>query len=474
MPDAQSILSAFKLPPMFDVSGGGMPPSAPQQPAMPSTMEGAIQAKQKADADAAAKMQPQIDAAQKGYQGAVADVSKAQGEVPKFTAPVNHAQHMDPQQMREQANWMLLAASLAGLLTRQPLTAAMTAGAAAMKGLREGDQARYDEGIKEYERQYKSALDQFKSETEAYKQILSNKEWNAAQKLHEWQMKATEFRDQLARNTSDYKTFGNLIKHREDVQAKMQAHSDMMALRRDTLAARTAGAAGGGGSTPKETVDFYAQMSLNGDWSWVTGLARGKEGQALIRAVKERIPSMAAERNMGPSDVAAAKASMAGSSKALAERQKWVASAQQFISNFTKQADLVDKYMKPGTGGSVPVFNRWIQAGRRAVAGDPDVTKLDVAIRGLAREHQRIVTGVTSNAQLHAAAQKTADELLNINMTADQMKASLEVMREEAQNALDSGNGEVDLLKSQISAIGKPADAPAAGGLPAGWSVKVK
>ena len=209
-----------------------------------------------------------------------------------------------------------------------------------------------------------------------------------------------------------------------------------------------------GAPLDKETVDFYAKLVLSGDNSWMVGLARGKVGQKLIAAVKDRVPKLAAEQGMTPQDVSANKAIRESSSSALRDRTKYVAAGTQFVNNFNKQSDLVEKYLKPGIGGSIPVFNRWIQAGRKQVAGDADVSALDTAIRGLAREHQRIVTGVTSNAQLHASAQETADQLLNISQSEAQIRANLKEMREEATNALDSGKEEVGLLQTQIKAIG--------------------
>jgi len=228
------------------------------------------------------------------------------------------------------------------------------------------------------------------------------------------------------------------------------------------------GAAGGAGASPitPQVVDFYAQQSIAGDNSWQVGLARGKAGQQLVAAVKDRIPTMAAELGLSPQEVGSNKAANVALTAALRDRTKFVAAGQQFVRNMTSQIDLVEKYMDKGTATGVPVFNKWIQAGRKGVAGDPDVTALDTAVRGLAREHQRIVTGVTSNAQLHVAAQETADKILNIDQSPAQMKASLKVMREEADNAIKAGQDEAAALKTQIAGMGKGKDAaaPAAAG----------
>ena len=220
--------------------------------------------------------------------------------------------------------------------------------------------------------------------------------------------------------------------------------------------ARANMAAASSGKEPlsKDTVDYYARQSLAGDNSWQVGLARGKVGQQLISAVKDRIPQLAKDQGLSPEEASANKSERVSLDKSLVDRQKYLATASQFVGNFQKQADLVEKYLKPGAAGGVPAINKWIQSGRKAT-GDADVAALDTAIRGLAREHLRIVTGVTSNAQLHASAQATADELLNTAQTPEQVRKVLGVMREEAKNAVDSGRAEVDSLKKQMGGSGK-------------------
>lgn len=238
-----------------------------------------------------------------------------------------------------------------------------------------------------------------------------------------------------------------------DPKAELMRAQAGLARAKAGSAGGSGGSGGGKGGISPETVDYYARQSLAGDNTWQVGLARGKVGQALIAAVKDRIPALAKESDITPEAASAMKGQRASIETALKDRQKYVSAGNQFVSNFQKQADLVEKYLKPGAAGGVSAINKWIQAGRRA-SSDPDVAAFDAAIRGLAREHQRIVTGVTSNAQLHASAQQTADTLLNRDMSPQEIQATLKVMREEAQNALESGKGEVDLLRTQLTHMG--------------------
>ena len=214
----------------------------------------------------------------------------------------------------------------------------------------------------------------------------------------------------------------------------------------------------GGGTANPDTVDFYAKRILAGDPNVTRELAFGDK--SMKRAIADRVAQLG--KDGGPGEIIANKAEVAATTKALADRSKYVAAGNQFVRNMNSQMTLVEKYMDKGTAGGIPVFNKWVQSGRLAT-GDPDVAALDTAIRGLAREHQRIVTGVTSNAQLHVASQATADELLNRAQTPAQIRAVLGVMKEEANNAISSGKAEVVSLRGQLT--GKPAVAAKSSGV---------
>ena len=203
----------------------------------------------------------------------------------------------------------------------------------------------------------------------------------------------------------------------------------------------------------KRAIDFYAMQQIGGDSTWRTGLSRQKSGADLILAVDKRVPQMAEELGLSAQEIGTKKAQRVALSTALRDQQKRLSIAEPFIVNFNKQADLVEKYMGAGAAGADPIINRWIQAGRRAVAGDPDVTAFDTAIRGAGREHQRIVTGISSNAQLHAAAAEMADQLINPNMTPDQIRSTLHVMREEGNNLVSAQKDQVGSLQSQITGL---------------------
>lgn len=204
---------------------------------------------------------------------------------------------------------------------------------------------------------------------------------------------------------------------------------------------------------PQETVDYYAAQAIRGNNEWKKGMARDKVGRKIIALATQRVPTLADELGVTPGDVASVVSQRKALTSVLTQRENFTAAANKYIRMFEKQIGLV-KTMKDGLAGANPVINRWIQAGRRAVLGDPEVSALDAAIQGAAREHQRIVTGVTSNAQLHAQSAETADKLLNADMTPDQVEAVLKVMEEEAKFALKSGLEENENIQRRIRILG--------------------
>lgn len=398
---------------------------------------------------------------------------------------------VDPKEMHEAFGMLMAASMLTGTVSRTPYNNVMTAMTGAMNGFMKGD-----------ERVVKESLDTFKMNLTAIKEKNAQKRREVDDAWSEYkndlgglktqlELIAAKYDDPLAVQASRSKSLTEMQKMMDSNIRSV----DQAVARLDTVqeryvsaaarleAAKAKQAEAGARATEKakvpeldkETVDFYAAQSIAGDNSWQVGLARGKVGQQLISAVKDRIPQMSKELGLTPQDVGSNKAKNVALTAAMRDREKFVAAGQQFVANMKSQMDLVEGLIDKGSASGVPVLNKWIQAGRQQVAGDVDVTALDVAIRGLAREHQRIVTGVTSNAQLHVAAQETADALLNRNMTAAQMRKSIKVMDEEANNALKAGRGEVKNLQDQLRTLGRGAPRAGGGDLPAknskGWSL---
>lgn len=398
----------------------------------------------------------------------VPDRTVKEEKTPDYQRPT-----MDPKEMHEAFGALMAASMLTGVVSRTPYNNVMTAMTGAMNGFMKADEHLVKESLATFDKNLTAI-----KEKNAQKRREVEDAWNKYKNdlgglKTQLELIAGKYDDPLALQASRSKSLTEMQKlvdtnvravdtavaKLEGIKERAESSAARLAearARHAEVSARKAEAA----KMPeldKETVDFYAAQSISGDNSWQVGLARGKVGQQLIAAVKDRIPQMAKELGLTPQDVGSNKAKNVALTAALRDREKFVAAGSQFVENMKSQMTLVEGLIDKGTASGVPLLNKWIQAGRTQIAGDTDVTALDVAIRGLAREHQRIVTGVTSNAQLHVSAQETADKLANRDMTAAQIRKSIGVMREEADNALKAGRGEVKKLQDEMRSLGKGA-----------------
>src|SRR5208337_1412824 len=333
----------------------------------------------------------------------------------------------------------------------------------ALRGYLEDNQARAQKEYQDYKTKFDEAKSKSEAEQKEFADILQSKRLSINDMLTQVKITAAKYGRDDIRMEAEQKSIDGIWKRVETMDETIYKNAEQNLRLQESINSRMAmakekDAGAAPGQLPagfkQEDIDYYARRVLSGDSTWKTGLSRTKSGTEIIRAVDARVPELSRESGHTPEADAVIMDERHALSHALTDRQKYVAASTQFVSNFNKQADLVEKYLEPGVGGGPPALNRWIQAGRTALAGDPDVGRLDVAIRGLAREHQRIVTGVTSNGQLQVAAQQTADALLNRDDTAESIRARLGVMREEANNALTSGRGEVKSLTDQLEHIG--------------------
>ena len=210
-------------------------------------------------------------------------------------------------------------------------------------------------------------------------------------------------------------------------------------------------AAVGANGITQDVLEFYAQMDMMGMRDWRVGL-RTKEGGQLIAAVDKYLPQYAKSLGLGAQDVGTAKAEFAAMSKAFADRVKYSAAVEQLQGFVDKQANLVLQYLDKGAVNGFPIFNKWIQGGRKAT-GDPDVDRFHLALQGLAREHQRVLTSPMSNAQLSVNAQKNGDALLNIAKTPEQIRALLQVIKQETANARAQSDKTVAEMRSKMRNI---------------------
>jgi hypothetical protein len=97
-----------------------------------------------------------------------------------------------------------------------------------------------------------------------------------------------------------------------------------------------------------------------------------------------------------------------------------------------------------------PLLNKWILSGRKSLAGDPAVSRLDTAITTVAEEYAKVMTGATGSSAATDSARKTAHDMINSAQTPEQLETVLNTMKQEMQNRMNSYDQQLQELKGSM------------------------
>lgn len=139
-----------------------------------------------------------------------------------------------------------------------------------------------------------------------------------------------------------------------------------------------------------ETRDFYARQFLIDPKSIPMGF-----GPQVRLPIMNEAAKIAVQENIDPVDaqqaLALRGAIKTGLGQLEGQRGKVMAFANTFDRNVEVLEGLIDKPHRSG----IPLYNAWVNAGRRAITGDPDISALDVAFKTVANEFAKLTTSAT-------------------------------------------------------------------------------
>lgn len=97
----------------------------------------------------------------------------------------------------------------------------------------------------------------------------------------------------------------------------------------------------------------------------------------------------------------------------------------------------------------VPVFNKWILAGRQQISGDPDVTAFNNGVKEFAEEYAKVMSGSPTGAATDSA-RALAHTLISSAMTPDQFAHVMQTMETMMQQRVQ---GQRSGINEQISGL---------------------
>lgn len=184
-------------------------------------------------------------------------------------------------------------------------------------------------------------------------------------------------------------------------------------------------------------------------------------GGAAQQAILNEAARQNEEEHQTTADMISHQADYTSSAKALGTMTTQRAQIGAFEGTVNDGIGLIRKLAVKGSAQSgIPVVNAWIQAGRKSVQGDPDVTAFNNAIQTTTNEYAKVVSGASNGAVTSDTARAHAAELINNAMTPEALEAALQVLQKEMAFRTSNMDKTIETLKSHMTGT-HSATAPA-------------
>ena len=216
-----------------------------------------------------------------------------------------------------------------------------------------------------------------------------------------------------------------------------------------------------------DALEMAAQTYLRTGQLPPMGLSR--KGADLRVQIINRATQIAADTGIGLEGQAARqalfKANQTELNRIQGQRGVVLSFARTAHANLAIAEGLSDKVDRSG----VPVLNRWIQVGRRSVAGDKDLVAFDAAIRVGINEFAKVTSSATGGGVTSDQARKEIEQMLNAAQTPEQFKAVLGVLRQDLGNRERGYDEQIAVIRGSLGQLSpayqqsQPPETPAPG-----------
>lgn len=184
-------------------------------------------------------------------------------------------------------------------------------------------------------------------------------------------------------------------------------------------------------AAPTLTVDA---ITSNANRFLVDGTLPAGISKADRAAILNRAAAIAKETGINPDRVS--QLENKANASALAQLSKTETMVGAFERNFVKNVKIVENLNSKRDSTGVPLLQKWINVGKKAVTGDPDLAALNVAIKAVVNEYGKIVSGSMGNTAVAVSEIKRMEDLLNSAQNPADVIAVLNTMKAETQNRM--------------------------------------
>jgi len=192
-------------------------------------------------------------------------------------------------------------------------------------------------------------------------------------------------------------------------------------------------------------------------------------GRSGVGAVKfwERANQLAQQSGQSVSDIVGAQNARQANAAALNSMVKMKAQVDQYSGTLDNNIKLLEKAIPKGAATSAPIINRWIQAGRQSIQGDPDVTRLNILVGAVKNETAKLLSGAVGAQGITDAARRQSDDFFSNASNDQQFYAAIDTIRSETSGRRGALADTISNLNRQLRGLPpQPPSSPKANAAP--------
>ncbi len=176
----------------------------------------------------------------------------------------------------------------------------------------------------------------------------------------------------------------------------------------------------------------------------------GMGGGSLRKQILNRAGELSAASGVGGDEQRISQLNVKALGSGLNQVQKQRAMVGAFERNFIKNVDLALEYSGKVDRTGVPIINSWINAGKRAVTGNKELSAFDVAVKSAVNEYTKILSGSMGNTQMAEAEVKKVENLLSAAQTPEQVLEVVNFMKRETGNRMAGFDEEIAAIHEKM------------------------
>lgn len=239
------------------------------------------------------------------------------------------------------------------------------------------------------------------------------------------------------------RNFVELLMRANDPNTPPEERARLLKVAEDYKKAQVGGA--GADILGDDAIEIMANQYLQ--TGILPSMGMGRAGTEARAKVVNRAAALAKDKGIAFDEQGSRAALFRAGQSELTQLQAQRGKVMAFARTAEHNMDVAGEFSRKVDRSGMPVVNRWLLAGRNAVAGDPDVAAFHAAVLTAATEYARVMGGGTVTTD---TARKEAESIISSVHTPQQFKAVMDVMRRDMANRERGYDEQIKIIKDSI------------------------